>query len=371
MLNGTTGQVVKRSLLYSYVLSQPLVVYVDAYPVMDNNMLLEADDMQYGEHGQMVRIVQRKLQTLSYYDDHIDGEYGVFTEYSLKKFQKERGIDVSGEVDRSTKEDLIYAEKQLYLDQLKELSGSVQPGMHNADVEIIQESLKYFGYYEGEIDGIYGPLTTKALEIAEEEHGLSLTDEVTEEDMEQLYEDTDDTQTEMDDLEAEEADETFTETDDIDAENTDAADNVKKTDVDEEDADTEAESEEGDIQQVEAKETPSVIETAQSLIDTPYVWGGDSVGGFDCSGFIHYIYEEQGITTPWTESDIWNFAEPVYEPSVDDVVFFETYQPGPSHMGVYLGNGEFIHASESNGVTKSELGESYWQERYIGAKRIQ
>src|SRR5699024_11752853 len=88
-----------------------------------------------------------------------------------------------------------------------------------------------------------------------------------------------------------------TETDDIDAENTDGADNVKKTDGDEEDADTEAESEEGDIQQVEAKETPSVIETAQSLIDTPYVWGGDSVGGFDCSGFIHYIYRSEEHTS--------------------------------------------------------------------------
>src|SRR5699024_12388251 len=109
--------------------------------------------------------------------------------------------------------------------QLKVLSDSDQPGMHYADVEVIQESFKYFCYYEREKDGNYGPHTTKALENAEEEHGLSLTDEVTEEDMEQLYEDTDDTQTEMDDLEAEEADETFTETDDIDAENTDEADN--------------------------------------------------------------------------------------------------------------------------------------------------
>lgn len=348
MLNGTVGQVVKRSLLYSYVLSQPLAVYVDAYPVMDNKMLLEADDMQYGEHGQMVRIVQQKLQTLSYYDDDIDGEYGVFTEHSLKKFQKEHDIDMNGQVDHSTKEGLIHAEKQVYLDQLKELSGSVQLGMHNEDVEIIQESLKYFGYYEGEIDGIYGPLTTKALEIAEDEYDLSLTDEVTEDDMEQLYEDTAETQDETGDIEAEDTDET-------------------------EDAElnTEAESGEGDIQQIETKETTSVVETAQSLIDTPYVWGGDSVDGFDCSGFIHYVYEEQGITTPRTVSDIWNFADPVDEPSVGDLVFFETYKPGPSHMGVYLGNGEFIHASESSGVTKSELDASYWQDRYLGAKRIQ
>src|SRR5699024_6747590 len=187
MLNGTVGQVVKRSLLYGFVVSQPLAVYVDAYPVLNNKILLEADDLQYGEHGQMVRIVQQKMQTLSYYNDGIDSEFGVFTEYALKKFQYDRDIKVNGVVDTKVKTELIRAEKQAYLNQLNDLSEPVFPGMHGDNVKIVQEALQYFGYYEGNIDGIYGPLTRKGLEIAEKEHGIELTDEVTGEALEQLY----------------------------------------------------------------------------------------------------------------------------------------------------------------------------------------
>src|SRR5699024_6339024 len=138
------------------------------------------------------RIVQRKLQTLSYYNDGIDSDYGVFTEYALKKFQTDHDIEVSGNVDAPTKEELIIAEKHIYLERLKDLSDSVYPGTQGEDVKIVQEALQYFGYYEGNIDGIYGPLTKRGLEIAEIVHGVELAEEVTEEALEQLY-DTDET----------------------------------------------------------------------------------------------------------------------------------------------------------------------------------
>src|SRR5699024_4021081 len=77
-----------------------------------------------------------------------------------------------------------------------------------------------------------------------------------------------------------------------------------------------------------------IIEAARSFIGTPYVWGGESESGFDCSGFIQYVFQTQDITIPRTVSDIWNFAQPVDSPSVGDLVFFETYQPGPSHLGL-------------------------------------
>lgn len=348
MINGTVGQVMKSSLLCSYVLSQPLAVYVDAYPVLDNKALLEAEQMQYGEHGQIVRIVQQKLQKLSYYDDKVDGEYGVLTEFALKKLQKDRGIDISGKADEKTKKELIQKEKQKYIDQLEDLSDSVHPGMHNNDVKIIQESLKYFGYYEGEIDGIYGPLTKKGLEIAEGEHGISLTEEITEEALVQLYD-------------TEEATEEETK------------ENQEKSDTATADKQaTEQDITEGDIKQAETKTNvnTSVVDVAQSLIGTPYVWGGETTSGFDCSGFIQYVYESQDITVPRTVRDTWNFADAVDQPSVGDLVFFETYKPGPSHMGVYIGNRQFIHAGESRGVEISELDMSYWKDRYIGAKRI-
>ncbi len=338
-MNGTVDQVIKHSFLYSYLLSQPFSVYVDAYPVLQNQLLLEAEYLKFGQHGEVVRILQKKLNKLAYYDDNIDGDYGILTEYALKKFQADHHVTITGQADEPTLLALISAEKEKHLNRLKELSGSVYPGMHSEDVEIVQESLLYFGYYEGEIDGIYGPLTKKALETAEEKHHIKLIEEVTHESLAVLYED--DSQVEQ--YQEKES---------------------PKQDV------TEKEPE---IQVVESEgysDHSDIIEASRSYIGTPYVWGGDSPSGFDCSGFIQYVYQTQDITIPRTVSEIWNFAQPVDSPSVGDLVFFETYQPGPSHLGIYLGDGKFIHAGSSRGVEISELKTSYWEQRYLGAKKI-
>src|SRR5699024_10449679 len=153
-MNGTVDQVVRHSFLYSYLLSQPFSVYVDAYPVLQNQLLLEAEHLKFGQHGEVVRILQNKLNKLSYYDDEIDGDYGILTEYALKKFQADHYVTITGQADFPTIRVLIIAEKEHYLNRLKELSESVYPGMYSENVKIVQESLHYFGYYEGEIDGI-------------------------------------------------------------------------------------------------------------------------------------------------------------------------------------------------------------------------
>src|SRR5690625_7291575 len=89
MMNGTVGHVVKQSVLYSYMLSQPFAVYVDAYPACQNKLLQESEQLEYGEHGEMVRLLQRKLESISYCDVDLDGEYGMLTEYALTIFQSD------------------------------------------------------------------------------------------------------------------------------------------------------------------------------------------------------------------------------------------------------------------------------------------
>jgi|GEM_PF-1253092 len=358
MFHPMLERVAKHSFLYSYMISQPFATYVDAYPVLDHKILLEAQQLQYSEHGEAVRVLQEKLNHLEYYDDDIDSEFGVLTEHALKKFQENHGLTVSGQADSETIQTIVKEEIELYIDKLIDLSGSIHPAMAKEDVEIVQQTLSYFGYYDGNIDGIYGPLTQKAVEMLESEYDLDLVSEDARQSLRKLYEE-----------EKERVDQTMEE------EQTEEAieqnNQTSKQESEEAEMHTTEEKAEKASKKIETKtNNTNVVEVAHSLVGTPYEWGGDSPDGFDCSGFVQFVYETQDKTVPRTVSDMWNFATPVDEPSIGDLVFFETYQAGPSHMGIYVGDDKFIHAGESNGVAIGELSESYWQERYLGAKRI-
>ncbi|HET7657397.1 MAG TPA: NlpC/P60 family protein [Bacillales bacterium] len=119
----------------------------------------------------------------------------------------------------------------------------------------------------------------------------------------------------------------------------------------------------------------NVIDIAKSLIGTPYKWGGSTPSGFDCSGFIDYVYAKVGINLPHSANALWYGAgSKVGSPQVGDLIFFtHTYNTTntATHVGIYIGGGRFIHA-ESSGVRISSLsGEGgYWQSHYLGAKSL-
>lgn len=113
------------------------------------------------------------------------------------------------------------------------------------------------------------------------------------------------------------------------------------------------------------------VNFASRLEGIPYLYGGNTMAGFDCSGFIYFVYSQAGLKINRQSSESYFAGSAnVTNPVVGDVVFFEnTYGIGISHMGIYIGNNEFIHAG-TKGVEKAKLDSTYWKEHFVGFKRF-
>lgn len=111
----------------------------------------------------------------------------------------------------------------------------------------------------------------------------------------------------------------------------------------------------------------AIITEAKKYIGTPYLWGGSTPAGFDCSGFTEYVYAKVGVSIPRTTSTQWAGLTPISSPKPGDLVFFNTNTTGVSHVGIYLGNNQFIHAG-SKGITIADITTSYWKPIYLGAR---
>ncbi|MGE5423134.1 MAG: NlpC/P60 family protein [Ignavibacteriales bacterium] len=118
----------------------------------------------------------------------------------------------------------------------------------------------------------------------------------------------------------------------------------------------------------------SIIQKASQFIGTPYAYGGTGPGGFDCSGFTRYIYAEAGYNLPHNAAAQSGVGKPVAREELQsgDLVFFAYSGGGIFHVGIYCGDGRFIHSSSprSGGVIYSSLTDSYWGGYYISATRI-
>ena len=116
-----------------------------------------------------------------------------------------------------------------------------------------------------------------------------------------------------------------------------------------------------------------VVAFAKQYLGVPYVWAGASPSGFDCSGFVSYVYKSLGYQTNRTAADIYKNGSAVDKSALQpgDAVFFASSSEAIGHVGIYIGGGEFIHASSGAGyVTISGLDESYYSAMYVGARRI-
>jgi peptidoglycan DL-endopeptidase LytE len=280
--------------------------------------------LKIGSRGKDVSQLQSQLKSLGYFTyPSITEYYGTITAEAVRKFQQDYGLTVDGIAGPKTLSKLheVLSQKGKSAPANPKTEPS-QPtirltiGSTGEEVKKVQLKLKELGYFTyPTITGYYGLVTYDAVKAFQTAYKLSATGTVDSTTYKRLME-------------------------------------AKPP------------------QKEKEFNVINLIGDAAELLGTPYVWGGTSPEkGFDCSGFIVHVFKKHGISLPRTVALIWNVGKPVNKPSVGDLVFFETYQPGASHLGIYIGNNQFIHCGSSTGVTISSLTNKYWSDRYLGAKR--
>lgn len=117
----------------------------------------------------------------------------------------------------------------------------------------------------------------------------------------------------------------------------------------------------------------AIVRTALGYLGTPYVPGGATPAGFDCSGFVWYVYRLHGVDLPRNVASQASVGRHVDREDIrpGDLVFFSTTGPGSTHVGIATSRDAFVHAPNSRGVVRVEpLTSPYWSQRYAGARRL-
>jgi cell wall-associated NlpC family hydrolase len=117
----------------------------------------------------------------------------------------------------------------------------------------------------------------------------------------------------------------------------------------------------------------AIAGTALGLRGSPYRNGGSDPAGFDCSGFIWYVFAQHGVRVPRTVGEQFHSGVDVSPDALEpgDLLFFSTEAPGASHVGMSIGGDEFVHAPSARGIVRVErMTSAYWASRYVGAKRL-
>ncbi len=119
-----------------------------------------------------------------------------------------------------------------------------------------------------------------------------------------------------------------------------------------------------------------LVESAKKFLGVRYRYGGSSPSrGFDCSGFVYYLLSRYGIRAPHSAAELFKMGKPVSRSDLKpgDLVFFKNTarRRGITHVGIYIGNGKFIHSSSGRGrVTITNLSDPYYALRFVGARRL-
>lgn len=269
-----------------------------------------------------VASLQEKLNILGYFeDDEYTTYFGSKTEEALKAFQKDIGIKQDGIAGKETFTKITAKIRQNEI--LPENFEPVKEGDNGDKVCDIQKKLKNLDMFTAEINSIYDQTTIDAVLNFQKANGLPQTGIV-------------------DSI-------TFVKL------NTASS---KKT----------ADRASASRRLINAK----VVDYSKKFLGVPYKWGASSGKAFDCSGFVVYIMNKFNAGLDRTASSQFNSGTKISRDELQpgDLVFFTTYKKGPSHVGIYIGDNKFIHASSGvDRVTITDLDTNYYKKRYLGARR--
>ena len=272
-----------------------------------------------------IKILQQHLIDLNYLDnEETTTYYGDQTVNAVMEFQSSQGLDadgIFGQTSFKALQALLELEPLVYNRTLKE-------GMEGEDVQALQERLKFLGFLD--IDNCttyFGSQTKQALVAFQKTYGLK-----------------------VDGIAGAETIETLN-------------NNKRKL---------KSSANRGGSRNSSLGE--SIISTAKDYIGTPYSYGSSSSKSFDCSGFTYYIYNKHGISIPRSSAEQAKIGDKVSKKNLqtgDLVIFSGTYKSGPSHAGIYIGNGNFIHSSSAGGgVMISNLNSGYYNDHFTFGRRV-
>ncbi|WP_079475201.1 C40 family peptidase [Marinococcus halophilus] len=296
--------------------------------------------LSYGDVNSSVNDLQEALKEEGYFEGYTGSRFGPKTLQAVKDFQSAEGISspagnyygVAGPSTQSALMDIIGSSSS---SNTSGSSGSTSIGSHgslsygdvNSSVNALQKKLKEHGFFEGYTGSRFGPKTLQAVKDFQSATGISSPAGnyygVAGPSTQSALMDYDGSSSNDDEL----------------------------------------------VGGLSTGTGSDIVSTAKQYLGTPYVWGGESPSGFDCSGFVNYVFDKHGKSMPRTVASIYRASTKISSPSVGDIVFFDT-RGGASHAGIYMGDNKFIHAGASTGVTISSMNSSYWAPRYMGAGEI-
>lgn len=349
----------------------PVTISLSAYETLQEEMESEA-----------IAVLQGRLMELGYFDyDEITTYFGTATKSAVMLFQRTAGLEETGIADSRTQELLFSVNAQPYRMKL---------GDKGSDVRGMQRRLNELGYYEGKDNGYFGVATERAVKSFQVRNKIDQTGTVDQEIRNLLYSPNarylvDPTPTPKPTPKAtpkptpkptpkatpkpnEDWDIPIWDPDDSEPSEPEVTPKTTKTPKP-----TEKPSNSGSYE----TSVEGYIEAAMDQLGKPYVWSEEGPDSFDCSGLVYYSLRLAGISTGrynavgFSQVSSWEAVTSLSNCRRGDLLFYKSdTNPEVNHAGIYLGNGQFVHASSSAGKVMISTTTGYYERNFVIARRI-